>query len=101
MPSKKRGVHQVISPRELVTGKKLRIPACDIGEYVMGFQKSSNDTGTSRCVEGLYLGPNDNGTGDWIFKLDTKRPVSVKKLKCLPMPEAVIEGVNKLGEEEE
>ena len=72
MPSKKRKVHQVISQREFVSGKRLRISACNIGEYMMGFQKFSNDTGTSRCVEGLYLRSNDNGTGYWIFKLDTK-----------------------------
>ena len=101
MPSNKRGVYQVISPRELITGKKLRVPACDIGEYVMGHQKTTNDTGTSRCVEGLYLDPSDNGTGYLIFKLDTKQPVLMKKLRSLPMPEAVIEGVNKPWEEEE
>ena len=90
-----------MSPRELITGKKLRVPACDIGEYVMGYQKSTKDTGTSRCVEGLYLGPSDNGTGHWIFKLDIKQPVSVKKLTSLPMPEAEIKGLNKIGEEDE
>ena len=62
IPSKKRGVHQVISPRELIKGKEFRVPACNIGKYVMGYQKTTNDSGTSRCVERLYLGPNNNGT---------------------------------------
>jgi hypothetical protein len=33
---KKGGIHPIISPRELVTGKKLRVPSIHIGQYVQG-----------------------------------------------------------------
>ena len=100
MPSKRRGVHVAISPRELITGKKMRVPKFKTGQYVFGKTKTTNNVDEPRCVDGLYVGPNDNGTGDWVFKLDTKKVVSVKQTKEVPIPQSIIDSVEKMAEEE-
>ena len=71
------GVHNTMSSRELVTGKTLKMPKCKIGKYVHEHHPTSNDTKKPRTLDGLYLRPNNNGTGHWIFKLKTKQAISV------------------------
>ncbi len=94
------GVHDAMSARELVTGKVLRIPPCGMGEYVHGHKPTSNDTGKPRTVEGLYLGLNGNGSGHYIFKLSTKQKILLLRITAVPMPESIINLLNKMGEEE-
>jgi hypothetical protein len=55
---KKGGIHRVIlvSPRELVTGKKLRVPEHHIGQYVQGHTGGTSDTNKERSVDALYIG---------------------------------------------
>ncbi len=94
------GVHDTISARQLVTGNVLQIPACKIGEYVHGHVPTTNDTGKPRAVDGLYLGPNNNGTGHYIFKLGTKQPIKVPRVTKAPVTDLIINFVNKIGKEE-
>jgi hypothetical protein len=70
---KKGGIHRIISPRELITGKKLRVPEHHIGQYVQGHTGGNNDTGKERSVVALYIGRADNGSGHVVFKLSTKQ----------------------------
>jgi hypothetical protein len=81
---KKGGIHPIISPRELVTGKKLRVPSIHIGQYVQehtgGKTIGSNDTAEERSIDALYIGRADNGSGHIVFKLSTKQPVSVNRV---------------------
>jgi hypothetical protein len=57
---KQGGIHRIISPRELITGRKLRVPTVHIGQYVQGLTggktTGSNDTGIERSIDALYIG---------------------------------------------
>ena len=73
----KSGVHSVMSPRQLMFGKKFKTPLFKIGELVMAYNVSSNN----KTSHALYIGPNDSGTGYTVFKLITKRLVMTRKCK--------------------
>lgn len=99
--ARKSGVHSVMSPRQIMFGRKFMPPLCKIGELVLSYDTyGSNNTGQKRAFYGLYIGPNENGTGHHVFKLQTKRMVTTPKCKLKPMSQDVIDIVNKLGEEE-
>ena len=99
--ARKSGVHSVMSPRQIMFGWKFIPPLCKIGELVLAYDTyGSNDTGQKRAFYGLYIELNENGTGHCMFKLQTKRMVTTPKCKLKPMPQDVIDIVNKLGEEE-
>ena len=93
-------VHESLSPREIVTGKKFRCPDIEIGQYVQGHVGGSNDVEEERSIDALYLGRADNGSGHEVFKLSTKERVSVNRVTVLPIPETIIDLVNRMGEKE-
>ena len=63
----------MISPRQILFGKKFKTPLCKIGELVMAYNvTSSNKTMDPRAFFGLYIRPNYSGTGHTVFKLATK-----------------------------
>ena len=72
---RKGGVHVVQSPRMLVTGIGLHTPTTKCGQYVQGHVGAPNDTDVERTIDSLYIGRNNNGSGHWVFKLDTKEQV--------------------------
>jgi hypothetical protein len=74
---KQNGIHLILSPREIITGKKFRCPSIRIGQYVQGHTGGNNDTGLERSIDSLYLGRADNGSGHEVYKLSTKQLVSV------------------------
>jgi hypothetical protein len=80
---KKGGIHRIISPRELITGKKLRVPEHHIDQYVQGHTGGNNDTGKERSVDALYIGRAGNGSGHVVFKLSTKQRVSVNRVTAI------------------
>ena len=85
----------MMSPRQILFGKKFKTPLCKIGELVMAYGvTSSNKTTDPRAFFGLYIGPNDRDTGHILFKLATKRPVTTPKCKLEPMVEDVVKVVN-------
>ena len=49
----------------------------------------------------LYIGLNDGGTSYSVFKLSTKQMIITPRCKSVPMPDDVIEVVNKTGKDEE
>jgi hypothetical protein len=53
---KNNGIHSILSPREIVTGKKFRCLSIKIGQYVQGHTGGSNSTDQERCVDALYIG---------------------------------------------
>ena len=70
---RKSGVHSVMSPRQILFGKKFKTPLCKIGKLVMAYNvTTSKKTTHSRAFYALYIGPNDSGTGHVAFKLSTK-----------------------------
>jgi hypothetical protein len=100
---KQNGIHSVLSPREIVTGKKFRCPSIRIGQYVQGLlgqTGGSNSTDEERSVDALYIGRADNGSGYIVFKLNTKQPVSVNRVTPIPTTEVIINTVNNIGEQE-
>jgi hypothetical protein len=97
---KQNGIHSVLSPREIVTGKKFRCPSIKIGQYVQGHTGGTNDTDKERSVDSLYIGRADNGSGHVVFKLNTKQPISVNRVTVIPTTEATIKIVNDIGEQE-
>ena len=97
---KQNGIHPVLSPREIVTGKKFRCPTIRIGQYVQGHTGGSNDTDEERSIDALYIGRADNGSGHMVFKLNTKQPVSVNRVTIIPTSDATIKTINDIGEQE-
>jgi hypothetical protein len=97
---KQNSIHSVLSPREIVTGKKCRCPYIKIGQYVQGHTGGTNSTDQERSVNSLYIGRADNGSGHVVFKLNTKQPVSVNRVTVIPTTEAIIKTVNDIGEGE-
>jgi hypothetical protein len=97
---KQNGIHYVLSPREIVTGKKFRRPSIKIGQYVQGHTGGSNKTDQERSIDSLYIGRADNGSGHVVFKLNTKQAVSVNRVTVIPTSEATIKMVDDVGEQE-
>jgi hypothetical protein len=97
---KQDGIHSVLSPREIVTGKKFQCPSIRIGQYVQGQTGGSNSIDEERSVDALYIGRADNGSGHIVFKLNTKQPVSVNRVTKIPTTDVIINTVNNIGEQE-
>jgi hypothetical protein len=97
---KKGGIHHIISPRELITGKKLRVPEHPIGQYVQGHTVGTSDTGKERSVDALYIGRADNGSGHVVFKLSIKQPVLVNRVTVIAPTADHIKFVNDMAEAE-
>jgi hypothetical protein len=97
---KQNGIHSVMSPREIVTGKKFRCPTVKVGQYVQGHTGGTNSTDIERSIDSLYIGRADNGSGHTVFKLSTKQVVSVNRVTIIPTTEATISMINGIGEQE-
>jgi hypothetical protein len=97
---KQKGIHSILSPRGIITGKKFRCPSIKIGQYVQGHTGGSNDTEQKRSIDSLYIGRADNGSGHVVFKLNTKQLVSVNRVTPIPTNEAIIKTVNDMAEQE-
>jgi hypothetical protein len=96
---KQNGIHSILSPRGILTGKKFRCPFIKIGQYVQGHTGGSNSTDQERSINALYIGRADNGSGHIVFKLNTKQPVSVNHVTPIPTTEATIKTINSIGEQ--
>jgi hypothetical protein len=97
---KQNGIHSVLSPREIVNGKKFRCPSIKIGQYIQGHTGGSKSTDQERSVDALYIGCADNGSGHTVFKLNSKQPISVNRVTVISTSEATIKTVNDIGEQE-
>lgn len=97
---KKGGVHGTMSARELVTGKKLQIPLCRFGEFVIAHNYTSSDMEKPWGFDALYLRPKYNRSGHFVFNIATKRVVSVPRCTPAPMTESTIATVNAAGKAE-
>ena len=98
---RKSGVHPVMSPRQLMFGKKFKTPLCKICKLVMACNvTASNKTTHPRAFFALYIGPSDSGTSHIVFKLAIKRLVTTPKCKSKPMAEDIVTLVNEMGERE-
>ena len=94
-------VHPVISPRLIVTGRKMVLSSYPPGSYVHGVKGgSTNSIDNIRTFSALYLHPNDEGGGHFVYNTHTMqmcstcRVIGIKK-KTSPMDNNVIETINK------
>ena len=95
---RKGGVSQFLSSREIITGKKLRLPPHEIGQFVhASVGETSNMTDEYRTFESLYIGRNDNGSGHYVFDIRTGCRKSVPRVTPLPMPQRVTDRINAMG----
>jgi hypothetical protein len=97
---KQNGLHSVIAPREIVTGKKFRCPTIRVGQYVQGHTGGTDSTDQERSIDSLYIGRANNGSGHEVFKLNTKQLVSVNRVTVIPTSDATTKIVNDIGEQE-
>jgi hypothetical protein len=97
---KQNGLHSIISPREIITGKKLRCPSIRIGQYIQGHTGGTNSTDQERLIDSLYIGRAGNTSGHEVFKLNTKQVVSVNRVTVIPTSEAAVKIANDIGEQE-
>ena len=49
------------------------MPHMVMGQYMQGKMGGSNNMEEERTVDSLYFGLASNGSGHWVFKLDTKQ----------------------------
>ena len=100
IPRRKRPEHGM-SPRRLITGNKLIPPPFTIGDYGHGVPGgTSNDTNKRRAFEALYLEPNNNSSGHWVYNITSKKRNSMPRFKGLSMPKSVVEMINQQGIDE-
>ena len=81
----------------IISGVRLQLPTTKCGQYVQGHVGGPNDTEVERTIDSLYIGRNDNGSGHWVFKLDTKERVSVNRITVIPMSDDFIQRIDEMG----
>ena len=67
------------------------------GELFMDYDTNTgNNTLRPRTFYVLYIGPNDNSIGHLIFKLSTKQISITINYQSVPVPDDLIEAINKI-----
>ena len=94
------GEHPVMSPRQIVTGRKLILPPYPPGMMVYAVKgDSSNSIDEIRTFDTLYLRPDADGGGHFVYNIDTMqrnlacRVIGVNK-KPIPMTDLMIKVIN-------
>ena len=85
----------------IILGIQLQLPTTKCGQYVQGHVGGPNDTDVERTIDSLYIGRNDNGSGHWVFKLDTKECISVNRITVIPMSDDFIQRINEMGAQDD
>ena len=104
--TRKGGVHPVMSPRQIVTGVRMKLPPYPPGSFLYGIPgKTTNSIDNMRGFTALYLRPNDEGGGHFVYNIDTMQRCSVGRViginkKPIPMNDNVIATINKQAKEE-
>ena len=97
----KYGVSDYYSPETLVTGKGfdyLKHCQCKFGDYIQAqdYNDPRNDR-QERCLDAIYLRPQENGTGHYIMDLHTGREITQGgKLTLIPLSESVKNSISKM-----
>ena len=64
---KNNNVHPIMSPRKLITGFDLKLPAAQMGQYVQVHTGGTNSVEKERTSDALYIEQTDNGITDTSF----------------------------------
>ena len=98
---KNNNVHPVMSSRKLVTGRDLKVPILQLGQYVQAHLGGSNSVEEERTCNALYIGRSDsNKKGHLVFKLSTRQPISCNKVTEIPVTQDHINRVNEIGKKD-
>ena len=94
-------MYPVMSPRLMVSGTKMVLPPYPSGSYVYGVKGgTTNSIDNSRTFAALYLRPNDEGGGHFVYNIHTMQRcyacqvIGINK-KPIPMGDNLIELINK------
>ena len=69
---RKGGVYPVMSSRQIVTGRNLVLPPYPPGAFLYAVRGDlSNSVDKMRTFDDLYLQPNDEGGGHFVYNIDT------------------------------
>ena len=98
---RKEGVHPVMSPRQIITGRRLVLPPYPPKSCVYAVKRgTTNSIDKGRTFVALYLHPNDEGGGYFVYNINTMqrssacRVVGVNK-KPIPFIYLVFDTINK------
>ena len=103
---RKGGVHPVMSSRQIIVGRKMKLPPFPPGSCVFAIPgPTSNSVDKMRSFASLYLRPNDEGGGHFVYDIKTMQRRSVGRIvgrnkKPIPMNDNVIAAINKQATEE-
>ena len=103
---RKGGVHPVMSSRQIITGRRMKLPPYPPGSCVYAVRGgTTNSVDNMRSFAALYLRPNDEGGGHFVYNINTMQRCSACRViginkKPIPMPENVIDTINKHASEE-
>ena len=69
---RKGGVHPVMSPRQIITGRRMVLPPLPPGSCVYAVKGNiTNSIDKMRTFAALYLRPNDEGGGHFVYNINT------------------------------
>ena len=103
---RKGDVHPVMSPRHIITGRRMKLQPYPPGSCVFAIRGgTTNSVDHMRSFGTLYLRPNDEGGGHFVSNIGTMQRCSVCRViginkKPIPMTENVIDTINKQAGEE-
>ena len=75
------GIHPVMSPRQIVTGRRLSTPPYPPGSFVYAVpENTTNSIDKMRTFDSLYLRPNEEGGGHFVYNINTMGRKSVHRV---------------------
>ena len=98
---RKGGVHPVMSPRQIITGRRMVLPPYPPGLCVYTVKGNiTNSIDKMRTFAALYLRPNDEGGGHFVSNINTMQRSSACRVvglnkKPIPFDDLVIETINR------
>ena len=100
------GVHPVMSPRQIITGRRMVLPPYSPGSCMYAIKgNTTNSIDKTRTFAALYLRPNDEGGGHFVYNINTMQRSSICRVigvnkKPIPFNDLVIDTINKQVKEE-
>ena len=101
----KRGISDTVSPKTIMTGEALDYKkhlSLQLGQYCQVHEEDTPRNSQLPCTQGaICLGPSGNIQGGFKFmSLTTGKRIARRTWDIIPMPQTVIDRVNKLGKDQ-
>ena len=81
LPKARNNIHSIQYPKQLVTGDKMYMPICQLGQYGQAILGDDSNTKKERSRDCLYIGPKNNASGHWAFNLNTKQRINCSRVR--------------------